>query len=109
MAKKPICMVKLVSGELVLGKFDPEADQLEDIATIQIAPTQQGPQMMMLPYGYPFEPEFSGKISARFFMFEYPNVPEDLEIKYHEACTNLTLSSGGGNSGLVTGGSGLIR
>ena len=61
---KPIRLFKLVTGELVLGKFDEEANMLEDVAIIQVVPTQQGVQMMMLPYGYPFEQEFKGNISV---------------------------------------------
>ena len=61
---KPIRLFKLVTGELVLGKFDEEANMLEDVAIIQVVPTQQGVQMMMLPYGYPFEQEFKGSISC---------------------------------------------
>ena len=56
---KPIRLFKLVTGELVLGKFDEEANMLEDVAIIQVVPTQQGVQMMMLPYGYPFEQELN--------------------------------------------------
>ena len=43
---KPIRLFKLVTGELVLGKFDEEANMLEDVAIIQVVPTQQGVQMM---------------------------------------------------------------
>ena len=39
---KPIRLFKLVTGELVLGKFDEEANMLEDVAIIQVVPTQQG-------------------------------------------------------------------
>ena len=92
---KPIRLFKLVTGELVLGKFDEEANMLEDVAIIQVVPTQQGVQMMMLPYGYPFEQEFKGIISGEHFMYEYKKLPDDLETKYLEACTNLTLSTGG--------------
>ena len=77
------------------GKFDEEANMLEDVAIIQVVPTQQGVQMMMLPYGYPFEQEFKGSISGKHFMYEYKKLPDDLETKYLEACTNLTLSTGG--------------
>ena len=38
---KPIRLFKLVTGELVLGKFDEEANMLEDVAIIQVVPTQQ--------------------------------------------------------------------
>ena len=65
------------------------------VAIIQVVPTQQGVQMMMLPYGYPFEQEFKGSISGEHFMYEYKKLPDDLETKYLEACTNLTLSTGG--------------
>ena len=93
----PIRLVKLVTGELALGKFDAEANTLNDVAILQIVPTQQGAQMMMLPYGYPFEQEFNGSISAQHFLYEYARLPDDLETKYLEACTNLTLSSNGLN------------
>ena len=85
---KPIRLFKLVTGELVLGKFDEEANMLEDVAIIQVVPTQQGVQMMMLPYGYPFEQEFKGSISGEHFMYEYKKLPDDLETKYLEACTD---------------------
>ncbi len=91
----PIRMFKLVSGELVLGKYNESTDMLEDVAIIQVVPTQQGMQMMMLPYGYPFEQEFKSSISGKHFLFAYKRLPDDLETKYLEACTNLTLSTGG--------------
>ena len=91
----PVRLVKLVTGELALGKFDAETDTLKDVAILQIVPTQQGVQMMMLPYGYPFEQDFEGVISARHFLYEYKRLPDDLETKYFEACTNLTLSGSG--------------
>ena len=103
---KPIRMFKLVSGELVLGKYDEDTNLLEDVAIMQIVPTQQGVQMMMLPYGYPFEQEFKGTISGKHFIFEYKRLPDDLETRYLEACTNLTLSTGGlagSPAGNVTG------
>lgn len=90
-----IRLMKLVTGELVIGKYDQEKDCLNDVAAIQSIPTQQGVQMMMLPYGYPFEQEFEGVISARHFLYEYKRLPDDLETKYFEACTNLTLSGSG--------------
>jgi len=86
-----IRMVKLVTGELVIGKYT-EAG-ISDAAILQVVPVQQsGVQMMMLPYGYPFEEEFKGSIEARHFLYVYSKLPEGLEQKYLEACTNLTLS-----------------
>lgn len=96
----PIRLVKLVTGELALGKFDAEADALKDVAILQIIPAQGGAQMMMLPYGYPFEQEFTGSISSKHFLYTYSRLPDDLETKYLEACTNLTLSTGGLVSGV---------
>ena len=89
-------MFKLVTGELVIGKYDAEKDTVNDTATLQTVPTQQGVQMMMLPYGYPFESEFSGSIEAKHFLYRYKDTPEELQNKYLEACTNLTLNGGMG-------------
>ena len=105
---KPIRLFKLVSGELVLGKYNEEADVLEDVAIVRIAPTKQGAQMVMLPYGYPFEQEFKGSIAGKHFMYVYKEVPSELETKYVEACTNLKLPKGrfvstpaGNESGII--------
>ena len=51
-----IRLMKLVTGEMVIGKYDAEKDCLNEVASLQSIPTQQGMQMMLLPYGYPFEP-----------------------------------------------------
>ena len=91
-----IRLFKLVNGELVIGKFDAEKDCLTDVAALQTVPTQQGGvQMLMLPYGYPFETEFCGSIPGSFFLYRYKSTPEELQNKYLEAATNLTLSGGG--------------
>lgn len=89
-----IRLVKLVTGELAMGKYDEEKDTLNDVAILQTVPQQQGVQMMLLPYGYPFEAEFSGSISGTFFLYRYANAPEELQNKYIEASTNLTMSGG---------------
>jgi hypothetical protein len=100
-------MAKLVTGEIAIGKFDAAASLINDPAILQTVPTQQGVQMMLMPYGYPFDNAFSGSISLRHVLFEYASCPEDLKTKYLEACSNLTLSSGGfqlkgsGSSGLI--------
>ena len=105
-------MFKLVTGELVIGKYDAEKDMINDVATLQTVPTQQGVQMMLLPYGYPFESEFSGSIENKHFLYRYKEAPAELQDKYLEACTNLTLNGGMGklNFGPNPGaGSGLIK
>ncbi len=103
-----IRLVKIVTGELIIGKFDTEANALTDVAIMQTVPTQQGVQLMMLPYGYPFDQEFNGRIEAKHFLFEYSHTPQEVQDKYLEACSNLSLSSGGLNPNPQQGGSGLI-
>lgn len=111
-----IRLVKLVTGELVLGKYDETSDSIKDVAAIQTVPTQNGVQMMMLPYGYPFEQDFTGQIEGKHFIYRYTNTPKELQDKYIEACTNLTTAGGlgklqfgsgplpdVGSSGLITG------
>jgi inosine-uridine nucleoside N-ribohydrolase len=90
-----IRLVKLISGDMVVGKFDAAAKKIEEPATIQAMPTQQGTQMVLLPFGYPFDQEMHGEISMDHVLFEYKNCPEELKTKYIEALTNITLSSGG--------------
>ena len=103
-----IRLVKIVSGELIIGKFDAEANALTDVAIMQTVPTQQGVQLMMLPYGYPFDQEFNGRIEAKHFLFEYSHTPQEVQDKYLEACSKLSLSSGGLKPNPQQGGSGLI-
>lgn len=109
-----IRLMKLVTGELVIGKYDPEKDCLNDVAAIQTIPSQQGVQMLMLPYGYPFEPDFKGTLEGKNFLYRYADTPKEIQDKYIEACTNLTVAGGLGKlqfgSGPMpgTGGSGLI-
>ena len=111
-----IRLMKLVTGELVIGKYDEASDSIKDVAAIQTIPSQQGVQMMMLPYGYPFESDFKGSIEGRHFIFRYTSTPKELQDKYIEACTNLTTAGGLGKlqfgsgqmsdvspSGLITG------
>ena len=100
MAAYDIRMMKLVSGEIVLGKYDAEKDQLTDVAQLQNVPTQQGMQMLITPYGFPFENKFH-------------DTPKELQDKYIEVTTNLTVANGLGKihfgaTGGSTSGSGLI-
>jgi len=88
-------LVKLITGDMVLAKWNEQKQVLEDPATLQIIPTQNGVQMMLLPFGYPFDSELSGEIDAKHILYEYKNVPEELKTKYLEAASNLTLSTPG--------------
>ena len=108
-----IRLMKLVTGELVIGKYDEKDDKLNDVAAIQTIPSQQGVQMMLLPYGYPFEADFTGSIEGKFFIYRYAATPKELQDKYIAASSNLTVAGGlgqlkfGGGSGNTTPG-GLI-
>jgi hypothetical protein len=87
-------LVKIITGEMVIGKYDAEKNLLKDIAILQSVPTQQGVQMMLLPYGYPFDQGFDGEISAGHILYTYKKYPEELNTRYLEAVSNLTLSAG---------------
>jgi len=109
-----IRLVKLVSGDMVVGKINTDSNKIEDPATIQAMPTQQGTQMVLLPFGYPFDQEMHGEISMENILFEYKTCPEELKTKYIEAVTNISMSSGGldlsggaGPDGVGGGGGGL--
>lgn len=101
-----IKLVKLINGEMVLGKIDTEANVIKDVALLQTIPTQQGAQMMILPFGYPFDQEVNGEISMKHVLYEYKNCPEELKTKYLEASSNLTLSTPGNLKNLDLTGAG---
>ncbi len=98
-----IRMVKIVSGEIALGKYDEATKSIKDPGVLQTVPSQQGVQMMLMPFGYPFDNDFSGTIEPAHIIYTYKNCPEELKTKYMEACSNLTLSSGGLNSATLKG------
>ncbi len=102
-----IKLVKLINGEMVLGKENAEEKKLKDVAMLQTVPTEQGVQMLLLPFGYPFETEVGGEISLEHVLYEYKKFPEELKTKYMEAASNLTLSAPGGMRGMdLTGAKG---
>ncbi|OEU66891.1 MAG: hypothetical protein BA863_05455 [Desulfovibrio sp. S3730MH75] len=88
-------LFKLVNGEMVIGKWDAEKNIISDPAVLQTVPAEQGVQMMILPFGYPFDNEIEGELDGKHIMYEYKNCPEDVSTKYLEASSKLTLSSGG--------------
>lgn len=90
-----ICLAKLITGEMVIGKRDAATKTITDPAILQTVPTQQGVQMLLMPYGYPFEQDFTGSVSETHVIYLYKKCPEELKDKYLEAISNLTLSSGG--------------
>lgn len=88
-------LFKLINGDMVIGKWDEENNKIKDPAVLQTVPSQQGVQMMILPFGYPFDNEIEGEIEGRHIIYKYKNCPEDVSTKYLEASSNLTLSTGG--------------
>ncbi len=90
-----IRLVKLINGETVLGKWDEAEGKLKDVALLQTIPSQQGVQMLLLPFGYPFETEIGGEISLTHVLYEFKKFPEELKTRYLEATSNLTLSTTG--------------
>jgi hypothetical protein len=92
-----IRLVKLVTGDMVLGKWIEERGIIQDPAVLQTLPTAQGGvQMLLLPFGYPFDMDIDGEIDGRHILYQYKNVPEELKTKYLEASSNLTLATPGG-------------
>ncbi len=107
-----IRIFKLVTGEVVMGKYEADKDVITDVANLQTVPMQQGGvQMLLLPYGYPFENTFCGTIDLKNVLYHYKETPEELQNKYIEAATNLTVAGGMGKLqfGATPGGSGLIK
>ena len=90
-----IRLAKLVNGEMVLGKWDQEAGVIRDRPFCRRFPAQGGVQMLLLPFGYPFDQEMTGEIELKHVLFQYKSTPEELKTKYLEAVTNLTLSAPG--------------
>lgn len=88
-----IRLVKIINGETVLGKWDEASQTLTEVAILQTVPTQQGVQMMLMPFGYPFETAIDGSIKGEHILYTFKTFPEELKNKYLEATSNLTISS----------------
>ncbi len=90
-------LFKLVTGDIIIGKYDEKKDIVTDVASIQSVPMQQGGvQMLILPYGYPFENKFCGSMEGKHFIYRYAETPSELQDKYLETVTNITVSGGMG-------------
>jgi hypothetical protein len=90
-----IKLVKLINGDIAMGKWDEAEGKIKDVAILQTVPTQQGVQMMILPFGYPFETEIGGEVSGEHVLYTYQSFPEDLKSKYTEAASGLSLAGAG--------------
>lgn len=101
-----IKLVKIVSGETVLGEYSEEG--LKDIAIVQVVPTQTGEmQMMIIPFGFPFDEKPTGLIKEEHIIYHFENVPEEIIEKYIESKSNIKIKKNlnfdpsGSNSGLI--------
>ncbi len=89
-----IRLVKLVSGDTVMGNYDAEKKTLNDVVIIQAVPTATGSvQLAMLPFGFPYEEEINAKLDERHIMYQYVKVPEELKNKYLEAKSSIKITS----------------
>ncbi len=88
-----IKFVKLVTGETVIGTYNQQKDALEDVALIQVLPASSGIQIAIVPYGFPFEEKIGGQIPMDKVVYEFEKLPSDLESKYIQAKSNITISS----------------
>ena len=84
---------KLVTGEMVMGTYNEQEDKLEDVALIQVVPSSAGIQIAIVPYGFPFEEKITGSIGMDKIVYEFKDVPSDIENKYIQAKSNITISS----------------
>ncbi len=93
--EQDIRLCKLVTGEVVIGKYDAAQDVLTSVATIQTAPLKQGGvQMMLLPYGVPFENTLCGSIEGKHFLYRYSAAPQEIINKYLEVSSNIEKNGG---------------
>ncbi len=88
-----IKFVKLVTGETIIGTYNEQKNSIEDVALIQVIPGASGIQIAIVPYGFPFEEKISGFIGMDKVVYEFANIPSDLESKYIQAKSNITISS----------------
>ena len=97
-----IRLVKLISGDMVIGVNDEEKKGLKNVGSLQFMPAETGGMnVALLPLGFPFEQEITGFISEDKILYEIEKVPEDLKNKYTEATSNIKLLSGGSNMDII--------
>ena len=107
--KYDVKFAKLISGDTVIGVYNSDEKKLEDVAIVQAVPSQgsSGVQIMILPFGFPYENEITGEISEDKILYEYKKIPDELKTKYLEEKSNIKISprmpdlGGGGKGGLI--------
>lgn len=97
-----IRLVKLVSGDFIVGLNDEDKKGIKNAGILQFVPGDAGGMSVaLIPVGFPFENEFCGFISNDNVIYEIENVPEDLQAKYTEATSNIKLISNTGNGNII--------
>ncbi len=89
MAENTIRLVKLTTGEVIVGKYNAEQNCIDDAAILQGVQTQEGMQMRILPYGFPFEQGLGSTIDLKHSVYIYKNTPVDIFNKYNEISANI--------------------
>ncbi len=90
-------MFKLVTGEIIIGKYNAEKDEVTEVASIQNVPLQQGGmQMMLLPYGIPFENVLGTSIEGKHFLYRFETSPKEIKDKYLEVSSTIAAQGGMG-------------
>lgn len=97
-----IRLVKLISGDFVIGIDEEEKKGISNIGSLQFVPAENGGMSVaLIPYGFPFEDEFKGFVADDKILYEVEKVPEDLQNKYTEATSNIKLISGSNNGNII--------
>lgn len=88
-------LVKLISGDTVIGVYDENEKKLKDIALVQAIPNPAtaSMQIAILPFGFPYENEIKGEISEDKILYQYSSMPEDLKTKYLEEKSNIKIAN----------------
>ncbi len=90
-----IRLFKLVTGEVVIGNYDAAQDMVNEVAMVQSMPLKQGGvQMMILPYGMPFENTLCGSIEGKNFLYRYAETPQEMQDKYLEVTASIANNNG---------------
>ena len=98
-----IRMAKITSGEVIIGKYDAKKKCFNEVAGIQVTASKEGKQMLILPYAYPFEQVFCATIEEKHIIYVFTKTPEELQKKYIEILTNISMQKTNKESGIVTG------
>ena len=112
--KQDVKFAKLISGDTVIGVYNGDEKKIQDVALVQAVPSQSGSgvQIMILPFGFPYENEIIGEIAEDKILYEYKKLPDELKSKYLQEKSNIKISSSmsdiAGEFGNNSSGSGLI-